>query len=264
MGASTEAARGQGADASRVPGGEPFGQGGGLHPLTMPVAERFVSVNGEGAHAGRLATFLRFAGCNLSCSYCDTAWANAPGCPVEQLSVEELAAFAREAETPCVTLTGGEPLLQPLLLPLLRALLGDAAAPARFVEIETNGAVDVREVAQLRDELGLRGAGALGLTMDYKGPSSGEEPSMLTGNFAYLTCDDVVKFVVGSAEDLRVMQQVVERFGLCERCAVYASPVFGAMEPADIVEFVKERSLTGVTVQLQLHKIIWPACERGV
>ena len=79
----------------------------------MPVAERFVSVNGEGVRAGRLASFVRFAGCNLRCSYCDTMWANEPGCHVEDLRVEDIAAWVAAQPAACTTLTGGEPALQP-------------------------------------------------------------------------------------------------------------------------------------------------------
>lgn len=229
----------------------------------MSVAERFVSINGEGVRAGKLATFVRFAGCNLACSYCDTRWANEPDCEVELMSVSDIATWVREQATPCVTLTGGEPLLQPHLVQLVRALLEDAQS-APFVEIETNGAVDVAPVAQARDEMGLRAGGRLGLTLDYKLPSSGMEHAMLSGNYDYLTCDDTVKFVAGSYDDLCVMREVIGRFGLCERCAVYVSPVFGRLEPARIVDFVRDNHLAGVTVQLQLHKIIWPHVEKGV
>ena len=73
-----------------------------------------------------------------------------------------------------------------------------------------------------------------------------------------------MKFVAGSYDDLCVMREVIGRFGLCERCAVYVSPVFGCLEPARIVDFVRDSHLTGVTMQLQLHKIIWPHVEKGV
>ena len=179
------------------------------------------------------------------------------------MSVSDIAAWVRDQATSCVTLTGGEPLLQPHLVQLVRALL-EGAQSAPFVEIETNGAVDVTPVALARDEMGLRAGGRLGLTLDYKLPSSGMEHAMLSGNYAYLTCDDTVKFVAGSYDDLCVMREVIGRFGLCERCAVYVSPVFGRLEPARIVDFVRDNHLVGVTVQLQLHKIIWPHVEKGV
>ena len=240
---------------------------------TMPVAERFVSINGEGVRAGRLAAFVRFAGCNLACSYCDTRWVNEPDCPVDYYEAGAIAAWARSTGAACVTLTGGEPLLQPQLCALVRALLDDdgespalggGKSPVSFVEIETNGAVDVTDVARLRKELGERGCGHVGLTMDYKLPSSGMERAMLCGNFSYLTSDDTVKFVAGSPEDLDVALRVMREHDLCGRCAVYLSPVFGELGPSDLVDFVRDNRLADVTVQLQMHKIIWPDAETGV
>ena len=122
---------------------------------TLPVAERFVSVNGEGRAAGKLAAFIRFTGCNLACSYCDTMWANAPAAAecAERVSVADLVAWARETRVECITLTGGEPALQPELPRLVRALLAEPGPLGRGlrVEIETNGAADLCELASLRE-----------------------------------------------------------------------------------------------------------------
>lgn len=287
----------------------------------MPVVEKFVSVNGEGPRAGRLAAFVRFAGCNLRCSYCDTMWANEPGCPAEWLAVDDVAAWVASTPAACVTLTGGEPALQPLLPQLVRALMalppaedGAGGKAPRAVEIETNGAVDLAELAAVRRELregadspeaardrarGASPGAALGpqapaqgayrgsqvavsqgalcgsqslaalsstlhFTMDWKLPGSGMGDRMLEGNLALLGSDDTVKFVAGSEEDLSEMARIVRAHGLCERCAVYASPVFGRIESARIAAFLQEERLARVTLQLQLHKIIWPSVERGV
>lgn len=241
----------------------------------MPVAEAFVSINGEGTHAGRLASFVRFAGCNLRCSYCDTTWANDASCEVAWQSVDDIAAWVAAQPAACTTLTGGEPALQPLLPDLVRALLAlppacDGAAEgfssaARIVEIETNGSVGLARLAQVRAE--ARKAhlpGELSLTMDWKLPSSGVGDRMLSENLALLDARDTVKFVTGSRDDLEEMHRVISEFSLCDRCSVYVSPVFGRIDPADIVEFLRERALVRVTLQLQLHKIIWPHTEKGV
>ena len=108
---------------------------------TMPVAERFVSINGEGACAGKLAAFIRFTGCNLRCGYCDTMWANVPGAAAKGENPEQLAAWVRQTGVECVTLTGGEPVLQPLLPQLVELLLVEPGPNGRGlrVEIETNG-----------------------------------------------------------------------------------------------------------------------------
>ena len=190
----------------------------------LEVVERFVSINGEGAHAGELAVFIRFKGCNLCCSYCDTAWANEPDAKASPTSVEELVRWVKSVNVRNVTLTGGEPLLQ------------------KLAEIEH------RPV----------------FTMDYKLPGSGMENHMNTANFALLNSHDSVKFVVGSEEDLNRAAEIIDRFKLIDRCHVYFSPVFGKIEPARIVEFMTERNLNGVRIQLQLHKFIWSPEKRGV
>ncbi|WP_315897628.1 radical SAM protein [Xiamenia xianingshaonis] len=234
----------------------------------LAVAERFVSLNGEGPRAGKRAAFIRFRGCNLACSYCDTRWACDPACPVAWESVDDLASFVAAEEAELVTLTGGEPMLQPALVPLVKRL---AALPqVRFVEIETNGAVDVGPIVRLRADLLRRAApgrpnGArVGLTMDWKLPSSGMERHMLRDNVALLASDDTVKFVIGDEADLRRAAEVVCAFDLTSRCNVYFSPVFGAIDPADIARFVVDGRLNGVTLQVQLHKILWPGQEKGV
>ena len=108
---------------------------------TYQVVEKFVSINGEGRRAGELATFIRFKGCNLQCSYCDTSWANEPGCESERLTEEEILSWIRETGVKNVTLTGGEPLLRKGMEELIEAILED---PSWRVEIETNGSVDLK------------------------------------------------------------------------------------------------------------------------
>ena len=108
---------------------------------TYQVVEKFVSINGEGRRAGELATFIRFKGCNLQCSYCDTSWANEPGCESERLTEEEILSWIRETGVKNVTLTGGEPLLRKGMEELIEAILED---PSQRVEIETNGSVDLK------------------------------------------------------------------------------------------------------------------------
>ena len=133
----------------------------------MPVVERFASINGEGPRAGRLAAFIRFAGCNLACSWCDTAWANVGNCEHESIPPAKLVEWVAGSGAACVTLTGGEPALQPGLPALIGALCqsevwGLRGKLPRVVEVETNGAVDLAELADLRAELeGAAGLGAL-------------------------------------------------------------------------------------------------------
>ncbi|MBR0511365.1 MAG: putative 7-carboxy-7-deazaguanine synthase QueE [Ruminococcus sp.] len=218
----------------------------------LPVVEKFISINGEGAHAGELAVFIRFRSCNLSCSYCDTCWANTENAPAEYESVEELAAWVAETEVRNVTLTGGEPLLQKECGALAELLIKNGCR----VEIETNGSISLERLASAEYRPIF--------TMDYKLPSSGMEEFMCIDNFRLLGCHDTVKFVSGSIADLEKAAELIDKYRLTQRCHVYISPVFGEIDPADIVEFMEEHRMNGVRLQLQLHKFIWEPTRRGV
>ena len=218
----------------------------------LAVVEKFVSINGEGARAGELAAFIRFKGCNLNCSYCDTKWANCADAKAEMQSADELVCWTLEQNVCNVTLTGGEPLLQKQLAQLIEKL----GKHGLRVEIETNGSVPLDDF----NALSFRPV----FTMDYKLPSSDMEAFMNTQNFALLKQSDTVKFVVGSQEDLNRALAVLRQFQLTDKCHVYFSPVFGSIAPADIVEFMKEHHLNRVRLQIQMHKFIWPPDQKGV
>ncbi len=218
----------------------------------LKLAESFISINGEGTHAGELAVFLRFCGCNLHCSFCDTQWANETDTPYAEKAVEELVQIVQDTHIRNVTLTGGEPLLQPHVDQLIISL----GALGYAVEIETNGSVPVEPFTTL--------AFRPRITMDYKLPCSGMEKFMLTENFYCLNKADAVKFVVGSREDMERARTIIREHALTARCSVFFSPVFGKIEPAAIVEFLKEFRMNGVRLQLQLHKYIWDPQQRGV
>ena len=151
-----------------------------------------------------------------------------------------------------VTLTGGEPLLQPGIGELITAL----GALGYRVEIETNGSVSLQPFAGLS----FRPC----FTMDYKLPGSGMEAAMRPENFALLRNQDAVKFVVGSHADLERALEVIRQYALPAKCTVFFSPVFGSIEPAEIVEFLKQHTLNQIRLQLQLHKLIWDPQKRGV
>lgn len=218
----------------------------------MKVVEKFISINGEGTRAGELAVFIRFQGCNLRCSYCDTMWANEADCPYEDVSADELVAYVRSTGVRNVTLTGGEPLLAEGISEVIQKLLSQ---PQLRVEIETNGAVDLKPFCT-----GLRPV----FTMDYKLPSSGWEQAMKTDNFALLQPVDTVKFVSGSIEDLQRAREIIEKYDLTNRCHVYLSPVFGSIEPVEMVQFMEKYKMNDVRLQIQIHKVIWDPQKRGV
>ncbi|NCB93377.1 MAG: putative 7-carboxy-7-deazaguanine synthase QueE [Clostridia bacterium] len=217
-----------------------------------PVAERFVSINGEGTKAGQLAVFIRFRGCNLNCRYCDTKWANQTDTQYTSMSAEEIISYIEETGVTNVTLTGGEPLMQEHM----RELLEKIGKKKWYVEIETNGSVPLEKYAEMSNRPSF--------TMDYKMACSGMEEYMCMENFSVLDARDTVKFVVGSMADLERAREVIAEYRLVGRCHVYISPVFGEIEPADIVEYMKAHCMNGVNLQIQMHKVIWDPQERGV
>lgn len=217
------------------------------------VAEKFVSINGEGTRAGQLAVFIRFTGCNLRCSYCDTMWASDKNAPHTKMSAEEIYFYIKETGVKNVTLTGGEPLIQENIKELLELISSDREL---YCEIETNGSVDLKPFCDIKNRPSF--------TMDYKLPSSNMEEYMCTDNFSLLSENDTVKFVSGSKEDLIKAKEIMEKYNLIGRVNVYISPVFGSIEPKEIVEFMIENKLNDVNLQLQLHKIIWDPDMKGV
>ena len=220
--------------------------------MNFPVVEKFVSINGESICAGEPAVFIRFRGCDLNCSYCDTKWANSISAPAEMLSAKDISSYVESTGITDVTLTGGEPLLQKDIKTLIEMLVSNG----HRVEIETNGAhpIDVLAASECRPVF----------TLDYKLPSSGMERFMLTDNYKYLDTNDAVKFVSGDINDLEAARAVIERYRLTEKCKVYISPVFGKIEPEQIVDYLIDNKMNGVRLQLQLHKYIWDPDRRGV
>lgn len=224
-----------------------------MNQVIFPVAEKFISINGEGKKAGELALFIRFRKCNLHCVYCDTLWANQDNSPAEWLTLEQLVQYVKQTGIRNITLTGGEPLLQEHIDLLITELMQNG----HQVEIETNGSISMQKLAcqEYRPDF----------TLDYKLPSSGMEKFMLTENYAYLDREhDVIKFVVGNREDLEKSLEVIEQFDLLNKAKIYFSPVFGEIAPVEIVEFMKEKRLNRVRIQLQLHKFIWSPEQGGV
>lgn len=235
---------------------------------TLPVVEKFVSVNGEGLASGRLAAFIRFAGCNLDCAYCDTQWANGSSAQDEaqHMSVHEIVEWVRRSDVSAVTLTGGEPLLQPELPVLADALLAVEDPHPLRVEIETNGSCDLLPYVELRNAAQEKGCpGSLHLTVDWKTPCAGNAAgAMMEKNFSMLDRRDAVKFVVGSVDDVVFAKKHADAAELWGRTEVLLSPVWGSISPADIVDAMKMYGMDKARLQLQLHKLIWPDVQKGV
>jgi 7-carboxy-7-deazaguanine synthase len=220
---------------------------------TYNIAEKFVSINGEGKLAGQLAVFIRFTKCNLNCSYCDTKWANSDDAPFETMTEDDIYKYIKQTGVKNITLTGGEPLIQPDIEVLLKKLSADTSVHA---EIETNGSVSVEPFADIPNRPSF--------TLDYKLGGSGMESHMLTENYRFIDKRDTVKFVVSSESDLDRAREIITEYDLDKICSVYLSPVFGRIEPAEIVEYMIKHKMNDVNVQLQLHKFIWDPNKRGV
>lgn len=212
------------------------------------VVEKFVSIDGEGVRVGQPVVFIRFVGCNLKCSYCDTDYAQSKGtCNYENMSEDDICKYIASTGITNVTLTGGEPLIQPGVTKLIDLLENSGYK----VNIETNGSVDVE----------LAGRASI-VTMDYKLATSGQEEKMLLSNFEKLDYTDVVKFVAGSVEELERALEIVRTYKV--ECNIYISPVFGKIDPKDMVKFLIDNKLNNWKLQLQLHKIIWAPDKRCV
>ena len=193
------------------------------------VVEIFESINGEGRRVGQLAIFIRLQKCNLNCSYCDTRWANGDDAPYTLMSEDEIYDRILKSGIKNITLTGGEPLLHKDVEILLEKI---GENPNLSLEIETNGSIELEKFSKLKNPPLF--------TMDYKLPSSKMENKMCLDNFKYLTSKDTVKFVVGTIEDLKKAKEIIERYSLIGKCAVYFSPVFNSIDPIEIVKFMKE------------------------
>ncbi len=216
------------------------------------VVEIFTSINGEGMDAGKLSVFVRFQGCNLRCNYCDTMWANEETCAYTWMSADEIVEKVKEADVRNVTITGGEPLLQKDIWVLLDKLIDFGVK----VEIETNGSVDISKF--------IHGDRRPVFTLDYKLAGSGMEQQMLMSNYEYVCKDDTVKFVVSDTDDLNRAYDICKTYRLGEKCNIILSPVFGRIEPEQMVEFMKEKHFNEARIGLQLHKIIWDPDKTGV
>lgn len=224
------------------------------------VVEIFDSIEGEGIRMGQPATFIRLAGCNLRCTYCDTLYAlfgEAEPCRYTEMSAEEILSKVNPHYRR-VTLTGGEPLIAPDAAKLCRAL----ADAGYEVNIETNGAVDIEKFLSQCDS-----RENIFFTIDYKLPASGMEEKMVWRNFEILTAQDVLKFVVGSEADARRMTEIMERLLPVWETppAVFAGAVYGEYSLEDLTKLIlKTPVCRDVRVQVQLHKIIWNPEKRGV
>lgn len=212
----------------------------------MTINEIFHSIQGESSFAGRPCVFVRLTACDLRCSWCDTPYAFHEG---HKRSVDDVLAEVERVDCQLVEVTGGEPLLQEEVYPLMQRLLDQG----RTVLLETGGHRSTARVPE-----------AVVTILDVKCPGSGEAGKNDWSNLARLRAHDEVKFVVKDRADYEYARDVIARHGLAGRAgAIHLSPVHGELNPRLLAEWVLADNLPA-RVQLQLHKYIWDPGTRGV
>lgn len=209
------------------------------------VSELFVSIQGESSHTGYPCAFVRLTGCHLRCTYCDSTHAFFGG---RRMEVSKVVEEVQKLACPRVEVTGGEPLLQPGVYPLMEKLLTSGLK----VLLETSGTVDLGRVPP-----------AVHKVVDLKTPSSGVCDKNDFGVLAHLTSQDELKFVIGTRGDYEWSREQVRRLSLGARPFGTAfSTVFGSLSPTALAEWVLEDRLP-VRTQLQLHKYLWDPNAKG-
>jgi 7-carboxy-7-deazaguanine synthase len=212
----------------------------------LTVNEIFHSIQGESTFAGEPCVFVRLTACDLRCSWCDTVYAFHEG---RKMSVDEVVAEVARYQCATVEVTGGEPLLQQDVYPLMSRLLQDG----KRVMLETGGHRSIEHVP----------AGVIRI-VDVKCPGSGESARMDWQNLQRLSPSDQVKFVIKDRQDYEFARDVVVREQLDKRAGcVLFSPVHGVMNARELAEWILSDRLP-VRLQLQAHKYIWPPDTRGV
>jgi 7-carboxy-7-deazaguanine synthase len=211
----------------------------------MLVTEIFHSIQGESTQTGRPCVFVRLTGCPLRCHWCDTTYSFYGG---REMSLEEVLERIKQYDCRLVEITGGEPLHQKETPSLVKSL----CSAGYEVLIETSGAIDVSGVDRRAR-----------LIMDVKCPGSGMMDRMNWDNLTHLGQKDEAKFVIKDRADYDWAVEIVRQYDLASRCSVLFGPVFGALEPRQLAEWILADRLP-IRFQLQLHKYVWAPDMRGV
>jgi len=212
----------------------------------LNISEIFCSIQGESTYAGLPCIFIRLAGCNLRCEYCDTTYSHESEI---NLSIEDILTKVKEYEpVKLIEITGGEPLLQPEVYKLFESLHKNGYN----ILLETNGSISLKDIPEYVIKI-----------VDVKCPGSGEENSFLLENLEYINKEkDEIKFVLSDNYDYNWAKDFINKYKLFEYEILF-SPVSDKLEPQDLAKWIIDDKLP-VRLQLQLHKIIWDKDKRGV
>ncbi len=203
------------------------------------ISEIFCSLQGEAKTVGIPTVFVRLTGCPLRCQYCDTEYAFHGGKKISmQTILEKIASY----EVNYVTVTGGEPLVQPECLDLLKQLCD----LNYIVSIETSGALDISNIDP-----------RVSIVMDLKTPGSGEVDKNLMSNIQFLQQKDQVKFVICHEEDYQWTKKIIKQYQLNEKTHVLLSPSYQEQNATQLADWIIQDKLANVRMQIQLHKYLW-------
>ena len=211
----------------------------------LKINEIYASIQGESSHTGLPCVFIRLTGCNLRCSWCDTAYAFYDG---KNLTVEETLQKVETFGLPLVEITGGEPLLQEDVYPLMETLLKKGYR----VMLETSGALPIDKVPEKVIKI-----------LDIKCPGSGEEKKNHLENLKFLSPHDEVKFVLHDRADYEWSRDMLRKYDMVPSKQVLFSPVYDKLNLKDLSQWILKDRLA-VRLQTQLHKVIWSKDAIGV
>ena len=211
----------------------------------IKINEIYLSVQGESTHTGLPCIFIRLTGCNLRCSWCDTAYAFHEG---KNMSIDEILQKVENFGIHLVEITGGEPLMQDNVYTLMRRLIENGYK----VMLETGGSISLERVP--KDVIKI---------MDLKCPGSGEQEKNNLDNLKLLAPHDEVKFVILDKKDYEWSRDIIKKYKINETAHILISPVFDKLELKEMVKWILEDRLP-VRLQTQLHKIIWDKNTIGV
>jgi len=212
---------------------------------SLVIHEIYRSLQGEGTHAGLPCVFVRLTGCHLRCGYCDSPHAFTQG---EVRTIDDVVDTVLGFDDRLVQITGGEPLLQAEVYPLMSRL----ADAGRTLLLETSGGVDTSRVDP-----------RVRVILDVKTPGSGEEQANVWSNLDRLKPGDEVKFIICDPRDFHWSLEVIDRYDLTARVPVLVSPCFGKINLEELAQLVLDSGRC-LRLQVQLHKILWEPDRRGV